>query len=301
MILAELCKIGLFVWGGVALEDTGARIVCFLIAAGLAVYAAWARNKILFAAKVIKHSTIAMKENPSIFVGSALCMLLFAGNAGLFVFFFAQSFKVTEVRNRTYSNLGYAPGVDTNGLSSTTTECYYGYPSYVGGIGIYQCISYLWTVLLFEKFRLSIIAAMVGSWHFHPENKATVWVGIKNIGPSFGTLSVSSLITSLAEYMNKLANQRGLCHWCSPAVVITGPLILLMCLCSGLKILIQMLTKYAVILHAFTGQNFVGSAKTVFKILSRHFKGGFVTEVTSKSVLNLASYGFSLGVGMLTW
>merc|ERR1712157_25067 len=74
-----------------------------------------------------------------------------------------------------------------------------------------------------------------------------------------------------------------------------------MCLCSGLKMLVQMLTKYAVILHSFTGKPFVRSAKDVFKIMSRHFKGGFVTEVTSKSTLNLASYGFSLGIGMLAW
>jgi hypothetical protein len=70
---------------------------------------------------------------------------------------------------------------------------------------------------------------------------------------------------------------------------------------SCLSTVVKMLTKFSVILHVFTGQAFVGSAKSVFKILSRHFKGGFVTEVTSKSVLAFGSYGFSIVMAMISW
>jgi len=62
-----------------------------------------------------------------------------------------------------------------------------------------------------------------------------------------------------------------------------------------------MLTSFAVILHVFTGDPFLGSAKKVFKIMSRHFKGGFITDLTSRSVLNLGSYFFSVGIFFLTW
>jgi hypothetical protein len=62
-----------------------------------------------------------------------------------------------------------------------------------------------------------------------------------------------------------------------------------------------MLTKFAVILHVWTGLPFVGLAKKVFKIMSRHLKSGFVTEVTLEGGLHLASYVFSLCVALLTW
>lgn len=285
VILSELCKIAIFIVAGVYSESFRVGVFCFAVAAALAAYAIWARAKILFAAKMIAHSTIAMKENPSIFIGGLFCKLLFVGNAAFFVYFFAESFNVVEVKK-----------------STSTYSCSFESPSYVGKIDYFLCVSYLWSILLFEKMRLSIIAGVVGSWHFHPLEKPSVWLAIRNIGPSFGTLSVSALISSIAEYINKTLNQAGWYAWCSPTIFFTWPLRLVLCCCGAcFKTLIQMLTKYSVILHVFTGKPFVGSAKSVFKIMSRHFKGGFVTEVTSKSALTLGSYAFSLGIAMVTW
>jgi len=289
VILSELCKIAIFIVAGVVYSafswwaNFQVSFICFAVAAALAAYAIWARAKILFAAKMIAHSTIAMKENPSIFIGGLFCKLLFVGNAAFFVYFFAESFNVVEVKK-----------------STSTYSCSFESPSYVGKIDWFLCVSYLWSILLFEKMRLSIIAGVVGSWHFHPLEKPSVWLAIRNIGPSFGTLSVSALISSIAEYINKTLNQTS--GWCSPTICFTWPLRLVLCCCGAcFKTLIQMLTKYSVILHVFTGKPFVGSAKSVFKIMSRHFKGGFVTEVTSKSALILGSYAFSLGIVMVTW
>lgn len=62
-----------------------------------------------------------------------------------------------------------------------------------------------------------------------------------------------------------------------------------------------MLTKFALILHVFTGKSFIASGRSVFKIMSRHFKGGFVTETTSQSVLYLSSYAFSISISLLAW
>jgi len=279
----EFFKVAVFIVFGIWQEDTGGKIFFFCIAAALLVYIYWARNKILFAAKVIAHSTIAMKENSSIFVAGILIKLLFAGNAALFVTFFSASFNVVEVRK------------------VSSEYCDFVSPRYVRNIDIFICISYLWTILLFEKMRLSVIAGMVGSWHFHPEDKPSVWHTLKNIGPSFGTLSISALLASLAEYVQKVINQNWW-SYISPTVVVTLPINVIMC-CFGacLKTIVQMLTKFSVILHVFTGQPFMGSAKSAFTILSRHFKGGFVTELTSKSVLTVGAYGFSVAIAFVTW
>lgn len=302
VILSELCKIAIFIVAGVVYSafswwaNFQVSFICFAVAAALAAYAIWARAKILFAAKMIAHSTIAMKENPSIFIGGLFCKLLFVGNAAFFVYFFAESFNVVEVKKSTST---YSSFTD-DGSTSSFSYCSFESPSYVGKIDWFLCVSYLWSILLFEKMRLSIIAGVVGSWHFHPLEKPSVWLAIRNIGPSFGTLSVSALISSIAEYINKTLNQTS--GWCSPTICFTWPLRLVLCCCGAcFKTLIQMLTKHSVILHVFTGKPFVGSAKSVFKIMSRHFKGGFVTEVTSKSALTLGSYAFSLGIAMVTW
>ena len=55
------------------------------------------------------------------------------------------------------------------------------------------------------------------------------------------------------------------------------------------------------ILQVFSGKSWFGSAKKVFKILKRHFKGGFVTEYASSSVLNLGSYVFSISIMFIAW
>lgn len=60
-------------------------------------------------------------------------------------------------------------------------------------------------------------------------------------------------------------------------------------------------TKYSVVLHVFTGKTWMGSAKKVFKILKRHFKGGFVTELASASVLHLGSFVFSISLYFIAW
>jgi hypothetical protein len=291
VILAEIAKIVILIIMGVYQPHVQTKIVFWVVAALFLVYDIWAREKLMLAAKIIAYSTIAMKENPSIFVASIAIKLLFAGNAALFVYFFAESFEVVEVRS--------FPS-EYNG--STDNYCTFVSPNYVRGISIYLCVSYLWTILLFDKMRLSVIAAMVGSWHFHPQEKPTVATCLKNIGPSFGSIAVSSLVSSLAEYINRILNENSWYWWISPMIIIVLPIHILSC-CFGtcLKTLVQMVTKFALILHVFTGQAFMASAKSAFQILSRHFKGGFVTEVTSKSVLNLGSYAFSIGIAMVTW
>jgi hypothetical protein len=290
VVLVELVKIAIFIAIGIFQEDTTSRVICFGIAIALVAYDIWARDKLMFAAKVISHSTIAMKENPPIFFGAIVVKLLFAGNAALFVYFFAESFNVAEVKK--------SEGYYENGSET----CRFASPSYVTSIDIFLSISYLWTILLFDKMRLSIVATIVGSWHFHPEDKPSIFVGIKNVFTSFGTLSISALISAIAEYINKMLSSESWTSWISPTICILAPLHLLMCCCGAcLSTVVRMFTKFSVILHVFTGQPFVGSAKSVFKILSRHFKGGFVTEVTSRSVLTFGSYAFSIGIAMISW
>jgi len=277
VLLTELAKIGIFIYLGVV----GRSTICFVVAAGILLYDIWAREQIIFAAEIISYSVVSFRANPVMFLALIFLQLMFAANAFLFVFFFSKSFNMTEVSD----------------------GCNYEYPDFIGGVSIYMSLAYLWTIFLFHKMRLSVIATIIGSWHFHPGDKPGILTALWNTTTtSFGTLSVSALISTVAEKICRMYQQPCWQSWLGPAFFVTAPLQLLLCIfgtCVGT--IIKMLTKHAVILHVWTGLSFIGSAKKVKNILSRHFKGGFVTEVTSQSVLKLASFAFSIGIGMLAW
>merc|ERR1712045_641475 len=233
------------------------------------------------------------KARPSIFVGGIFIKLIFAANAALFVLFFARSFDVVEVRQRTHCYYG---GYYNNyGGENCHSYCEFQSPSYVYRISIFCSLSYLWTILLLDKMRLSIIATIVGSWHFHPTDKPKFTTALFNIGKSFGTLSIGSLISAIADKINRVATE----NW---FFIVLSPVNLIICLIGTcFQTCVQMLTKFSIILHVFTGQGFFQSGKSMYKIMCRHFKGGFVTEVTSKSVLEFSSYVFAAGITILTW
>mmetsp|Transcript_29154 Transcript_29154/g.32251 ORF Transcript_29154/g.32251 Transcript_29154/m.32251 type:complete len:641 (-) Transcript_29154:112-2034(-) len=274
VILTELAKIAICIYLGIKFEN----LWIFAVAVGILAYDIYAREQIIFAAEIISYSVVAFKANPTMFLALIFLQLLFVGNALLFVFFFAKSFNMAKVSD----------------------NCNYTYPEFLDNVLIYMSLAYLWTIFLFHRMRLSVIATVVGSWYFHPGDKAGVLTALLNTTTtSFGTLSVAALISTIVEKILRMTQNP--CRNCLN-IVICGPFYLtlwIFSLCLGT--LIKMLTKYAVILHVWTGLPFVGSAKKVTKILSRHFKGGFVTEITSQSVLKLASYLFSLSIGILTW
>jgi len=297
VLLTEVAKVAVLITLGVTQEETGVRVLCFLGAVGLIIFDYWARKQIIFAADIMKYSTVAMRANPTIFLGSFFVKVLFAGNALLFVTFFAKSFDVAEVVKRRHCY------PDAYGYNTCNESCEFGYPNYVFHISIYLCLSYLWTIMFFGQIRLSIIATIVGSWHFHSNDQPGILVAMINAVKSFGTLSVSSLITTIAEKINRiLSGEDWWKFWFNPMCCITAPINLILCFIGNcFNTCIQMLTKSAVILHVFTGKSFICSAKSVIEIMRRHFKGGFVTETTSKSVLYLSSYAFSIGISLLAW
>ena len=231
------------------------------------------------------------------FFGCILIKLFYVLNAFLFVLFFSKGFDVVEVQSISTCDTSSFEGQSCYGT------CSFVYPSYVQGMYTFLCISYLWSVLIFAKMRLSVIATIVGSWHFHPDNTPGIIRAVINtLTTSIGTLSVASLIATIAERINRKLQEPCWRSWIGPAACVTVPLQLFLCIFGQcLATLILMLTKFAVILHVFTGLPFVGSAKKVFKIMSRHFKGGFVTEVTSAGVLNLGAYVFSICIALVAW
>ena len=235
VIVTSLFKIVLFIYLGIMemSVDGGSGRIYFIIAAGLGAYTYYCWNSIMFAAKTIKHSTIAMKENSNILIGSLFVKVLYVLNSFLFVLFFSKSLDVVEVLNN-------------------EEICEFNPPNYVFHLNIYLGITYLWTNLLLSQMRLSIICTLVGSWHFHPENTPGLFTTVKNtFTSSFGTLCFSSLTTTIAERIIRQTNASFLRTCLNPLVAMNLLVCIIGCCCS---MVIKMLTKYAVILHVSFSQ-----------------------------------------------
>ncbi|CAB9517797.1 Protein PNS1 [Seminavis robusta] len=282
----EAVKLGFFIYLGVVnlqAGAVGAAIVAIFCALAIIAWDIYTFKQLKFAGKVLSYAAKSFSHNMSMFCAFLPILGLYAGNAYLFVLFYAKSFEVVEV------------------TQVTDGFCIYTSPSYTSGLVVYCSLAYLWSILLFGTMRLSIVANVIGSWHFHSDNPPGITRAVINTcTTSMGTLSASSLIQAIAEYLNRLFLEEAMWKMCcNPVFCILLPLY---CLCGHcIKMLILMLTKYSVILHVFTGKSWIGSAKKVIKILKRHFKGGFVTEYASTSVLTLGSYVFSIGIYFIAW
>lgn len=282
----ELVKLCGFVYLAVQAFIEGlvpAGIVSLVCAVVLVAWDIYAFKKLKFAGAMLEQAANSFKANARMFLAFFPIFGLYAANAGIFVFFFARSFDVVEVEE------------------TLDGSCYFVSPSYTTPVVVYLSAVYLWSILLFKNLRLSIIATIVGSWKLHPDRKPSIGRAVINTcTTSLGTLSVASLVTALAERFNRWFLRENLLMNClNPIFWIIMPLYCLFG--NSLRMLVQMLTKFSVILHVFTGMSWLGSAKKVFKILKRHFKGGFVTEYASGSVLALGSYVFSIGIYFIAW
>eukprot|EP00550_Attheya_septentrionalis_P001817 CAMPEP_0198282040 /NCGR_PEP_ID=MMETSP1449-20131203/1904_1 /TAXON_ID=420275 /ORGANISM="Attheya septentrionalis, Strain CCMP2084" /LENGTH=653 /DNA_ID=CAMNT_0043978111 /DNA_START=139 /DNA_END=2100 /DNA_ORIENTATION=- len=308
----EFLKVSFFIYLCVAASmegATGSAIIAILIAIGIVAWDVWTYKKLIFAGKIMSHSAVAFKENPSMFFGFIPICVLYGLNAFLFVLFFSKSFDNVEVvasdvcySSSSFMNDGFNEGGETV-EEECSSYCEFQSPAYATRIIIFTCLAYLWSILFFNTMRLSVIANVIGSWHFHPDSKPGVIRSVINTcTTSLGTISVSSLISTIADKLNRMFLESVWKSCCNPCFIVTMPAYLLLCICgSCIKMLILMLTKFALILHVFTGQAFVPSAKKVFKIMKRHFKGGFVTEYAATSVLNLGSYVFSIAIFLIAW
>jgi Plasma-membrane choline transporter len=279
-------------------EDAfGVAVVAFVCAVTVVAWDIYTWKQLIFAGKVLSYTVTALKANAAMFYGLIPFVVLYAGNGAIFVWFFARSFEVVEVESNIVCR--YL----TSGDKFCEMTCDFAYPSYATPLVVYLGFSYLWSILLFHTMRLSIIATVVGSWHFHSgvdREPGVLRALINTCTTSIGTLSVASLVSTIAERLNRMLLSKSLVTQCwNPIFWVIMPVYLVCGSC--IKMVILMLTKFSVILHVFNGKPWIVSARKAFKILKRHFKGGFVTEYASTSVLSLGAYVFSMAIYSVAW
>lgn len=296
------------------------------------------------ASEVISHSVKAFRSNPTMFFGLVGLKLLFAMQTLLFVWVIVASFDVAEVSKVRIevsrdARCPVAPYNETDGGDAADRYCYhdegtrscdgngclsdvpiergggssfeagceYTHPAWVRVAFQFQILVWLWSVVLFDKLRLCVVATIVGSWHFHPERKPTFRQTLSTtVSKSTGTLSFAALIAAILDSFRRGGQGSKPCcgwwWWCGPQALFLLPLQLFACAFgSCLASILQLFTNFAVVLHVFTGLPLHDSAMRCRSIMTRHFRNGFVTELCSKNVLSVGSYVLSLLVTLTAW
>ncbi|GMH94619.1 hypothetical protein TL16_g12958 [Triparma laevis f. inornata] len=307
------------------------NVVFYAMALAYCVYLFCFRKKLNFAATIIAHSAKGLKENPRMLPGLLVLKAFYVIQALAFIQFFSKSMEVKTVeavqrpRYDWESGLSCSVGGYTcewdmdygstnadhcsnNGgycdyaSNGETVECELMEPSWVGSARWYIMFFWLWSIMWYSTARLTFISQIIGSWHFHPQDTPGVMTALKTCcTSSFGTISFGSLICAIVEQFYKWARLKWY-HFIPPLVFMIGPLKIALCILAWcFKTCIKMLTKFSIIIHAFTGLPFIGSAKKCFQIMKRHFVGGFITETSSVAIMKIFSLVMSLTFCFSTW
>ena len=230
--VSELVKVAALIYIGVKSENA----FFFVCAGGYVAYAVYIRKKLDFAARIIKHSSNGLKENPAMFFALLAVKAIYVIQAILYVKFFEWSTEIKQVEENVSSQYVdyqcslnkmddedpskdvYYSCYDFNGTNDCVvkggtcstndtpyiTTCEIVEPSWVGSGRWYIMFFWLWSVMFYNQWRLVIIANVIGSWHFHPQDKPTpaeaLSVSAKN---SLGTISISSLICAIVDQLQR--------------------------------------------------------------------------------------------------
>ncbi|GMI44491.1 hypothetical protein TrCOL_g4363 [Triparma columacea] len=293
VFLTEAIKVACIFFIAIKTDDSSAMPVFFIIGIVYACLVIWKRDKLKFAGRIISHSCMALQKNPSMFGGLLGIKALYCLQAFCFVTFVSQSAEVMEVAKVYEIGDEYTAAMNTCVLQNA---------SWVGSARSILMFCWLWSIMFYTQARLGVISFVIGSWHFHPNDMPSVLSAVLTVfTKSLGTVSFSALLLAIIERIKKSLKFKWY-HHCGPQFCITVPfaclaMVLLWCLETCLK----MLTKFTLILHIFSGDNFFGSAKKCWGLLTRHFENAFVTEVTSRAVLTIGAYVFSIALAFSAW
>ena len=283
----------------VTVQSTVVAVQVGLILAALVVGIATKRKEDLVkAARTIGHSVAAFHSNPSMLAGLFALKAVFLLHAVLFVATLVLAFDVVTVRRQIQ---------ELNDTGEIVVGCDFEYDYYVAPVTRFQCLFWIWIIFVYDQIRLSTISTVVGSRHFHAEEKknCTVWRALYNaLTTSFGSLALAGALSMVFDSFRKDRRSPSNVTWwlTAPQSCVLLPLQMIMWACgSCIADALALYVRFAVILHSFTGQSLKNCAAKCKDALKRNFLGGYITAYSARSVLFTTAYIFSVGIALATW
>ena len=229
-----------------------------------------ARTNINLTVTLIEQAASIVQYHPQIFVSSVLLMTLGAIvygaciAAALLLFTNGECVlsNSTSVDPKYNPNATSAPG-DQWQLSNAAIPGL----SFVG-------FALLWSVEVFSAMRFYVVSFVTGVWYFKASGMAAQRGGSGTVTnpvttatklaftKSFGTICLTGLIMYIVELLRRMAKKQ------SQNNGLTG--VLIACCINCLVAYLEFITRFALTLHALTGDDLCTSARTFTSHLNRH-------------------------------
>eukprot|EP00900_Chrysochromulina_parva_P024463 jgi/Chrpa1/6650/Chrysochromulina_OHIO_Genome00019383-RA len=253
-----------------------------------------ARKNINLTVTLIEQAASVVQVHPQIFVSSVLLMTLGAIvygaciAAALLLFTNGECVlsNSTSVDPKYNPNATSAPG-DQWQLSNAAIPGL----SFVG-------FALLWSVEVFSAMRFYVVSFVTGVWYFKASGMAAQRGGSGTVTnpvttatklaftKSFGTICLTGLIMYIVELLRRMAKKQ------SQNNGLTG--VLIACCINCLVAYLEFITRFALTLHALTGDDLCTSARTFTSHLNRHGFSAVWVNWMASWVFNFSAFALSL-------
>lgn len=250
------------------------------------VLALFYRKHIFDAARHLHTALLAISKNIPVIYAALITEIILLGFLALNWFFLLESVKVAPP----FYFKDYECQQDNIEYENILKK--------VHKINGYMLFFTLWGLKWLDQAKLVSTSIVIGSWCFGQElENTTTKTAFKawKISMTFSAVvnSISSIIVTIVELIFSKANSK--LWWTNPLDCILKCVMVIFSTC------LRAFTRFAVISHAFTGNDFFISAKLAFHTLKRNFKEGYVVSTVGVSVLRTGASGLSISFGLLTW
>lgn len=253
-------------------------------------------GKLTMVAKVLDVAADGIRENLQL-LGFALSTMIFAllvvGVLALLGVFVATNgnFEANDPENVEF-NEGLNACVRVNSLTSAISEvpcCEWKPVSWATPYYVFLAFMGLWNIFLVSQVRVFVVAGVIAQWYFAAEGDVYIPAKTRRslghaLGPSFGSICLSSIIITIGELLRKAAekmkreNEDSWFWW------------LVNCCAQAIISLLEWITEFATVHMAITGESFWEAGKDTVQMLQRNFINAYAVWWVPPIILGLTGF-----------
>ena len=267
--VALLMSVALQITAGGALIGVGAvpagGVFIFLGLITL-VYFGCVRSRIPFAAAHVSIATAALARAPGLACVALGCLIAQTAWSALW----------------TLAALGIEHSINAGGGSAST-----------GVIASFlMLVSFFWGSVLVRNVAAFCAASVVGSYWWHGDNDRAPTAGAakRALTTSFGTLSLSALLVSIAEAARTVARNASN-HSKDKSLAVAIITCVALCVVTIFAALMRFINKWAVVFAALTGASLVEAGTAVLDLFTARGFDAIINDDLVSTALTLASVG----------
>lgn len=173
--------------------------------------------------------------------------------------------------------------------------CAWQMDNHVGPIIAVTLFTVLWTSFIFNEIKTFTVSGTIAQWYFAPvfadpkTNKGRIGRSLKAaLGPSFGSLCFGALVLTAISMMRsaleelKKQAKKNVFLYC------------LVVMFQYLLIIVELITKFATVNLAITGQSFMDAGRSVTAMLKRNFMDTFGVWYLPPLILNMSALAIAV-------